>query len=162
MASEDVVPKMSETMVLTIVYLAEEAKIARERVKALSHALLSICKSFIAGGVAEGVSPQCSQTCISISVSIPSLSLLSLRHPHPFVHNDESLTIFSLPFLFLPPNPSTDACKKHKKPINNLSSFSSSSLPSRWRPPIPYPSLATDQPSLIFLLFLSLILLILK
>ncbi|KAI8024309.1 Mitochondrial adenine nucleotide transporter ADNT1 [Camellia lanceoleosa] len=78
MAFEDVVLKMSETMVLTIFYLAEEVKIARERVKALSHALLSICKSFVAGGVAGGVSPQCSQTCISISVFIPSLSLFFL------------------------------------------------------------------------------------
>ncbi|THF99134.1 hypothetical protein TEA_027881 [Camellia sinensis var. sinensis] len=56
MASEDVVAKTSETAVSTIVNLAEEAKIAREGVKAPSHALLSICKSLVAGGVAGGVS----------------------------------------------------------------------------------------------------------
>lgn len=52
MASEDVVSKTSAT----IVNLAEEAKIASEGVKAPSrHALLSICKSLVAGGVAGGV-----------------------------------------------------------------------------------------------------------
>lgn len=57
MASEDVVGKTSETAVSTIVNLAEEAKIATEGVKAPSrHALLSICKSLVAGGVAGGVS----------------------------------------------------------------------------------------------------------
>ncbi|KAJ0634708.1 putative mitochondrial carrier protein [Helianthus annuus] len=53
MASEDVVGKTSAT----IANLAEEAKIASEGVKAPSrHALLSICKSLVAGGVAGGVS----------------------------------------------------------------------------------------------------------
>ncbi|KAJ0427602.1 hypothetical protein HanHA300_Chr17g0636991 [Helianthus annuus] len=52
MASEDVVGKTSAT----IANLAEEAKIASEGVKAPSrHALLSICKSLVAGGVAGGV-----------------------------------------------------------------------------------------------------------
>ena len=50
MASEDVVGKTSETAVSTIVNL-------REGVKAPSQAaLLSICKSLVAGGVAGGVS----------------------------------------------------------------------------------------------------------
>ncbi|CAN6809202.1 hypothetical protein Bca4012_003454 [Brassica carinata] len=55
MASEDV--KSTESAaVSTIVNLAEEAKLAREGVKAPSHAVLSICKSLFAGGVAGGVS----------------------------------------------------------------------------------------------------------
>ncbi|KAB1219579.1 Mitochondrial adenine nucleotide transporter ADNT1 [Morella rubra] len=53
MASEDV---KSESAVSKIVNLAEEAKLAREGVTAPSHAVLSICKSLIAGGVAGGVS----------------------------------------------------------------------------------------------------------
>lgn len=56
MASEDVKP--SESAVSTIVNLAEEAKLARARegvAKAPSYALLSICKSLVAGGVAGGV-----------------------------------------------------------------------------------------------------------
>ncbi|KAJ6308031.1 hypothetical protein OIU76_017743 [Salix suchowensis] len=53
MASEDV--KTSESAVSTIVNLAEEAKLAREGVKAPGPALLSICKSLVAGGVAGGV-----------------------------------------------------------------------------------------------------------
>ncbi|KAL8253808.1 hypothetical protein R6Q59_032029 [Mikania micrantha] len=52
MASEEVVGKTSAT----IANLAEEARIASVGVKAPSrHALLSICKSLIAGGVAGGV-----------------------------------------------------------------------------------------------------------
>ncbi|KAJ0250052.1 Mitochondrial adenine nucleotide transporter ADNT1 [Hirschfeldia incana] len=55
MASEDV--KRSESAaVTTIVNLAEEAKLAREGVKAPSYAVISICKSLFAGGVAGGVS----------------------------------------------------------------------------------------------------------
>lgn len=51
MASEDV--KRSESAaVSTIVNLAEEA---REGVKAPGYAVLSICKSLFAGGVAGGV-----------------------------------------------------------------------------------------------------------
>ena len=53
MASEDV--KTSESAVSTIVNLAEEAKLAREGVKAPSYAILSICKSLVAGGVAGAV-----------------------------------------------------------------------------------------------------------
>ncbi|KAJ0565139.1 putative mitochondrial carrier protein [Helianthus annuus] len=53
MASEDVVGKTT----VTIANLAEKAKIASEGVKAPSrHALLSICKSLVAGGVAGEVS----------------------------------------------------------------------------------------------------------
>lgn len=56
MASEDVVGKTtSESAVSTIVNLAGEAKLAREGVKAPSHAILTICKSLFAGGVAGGV-----------------------------------------------------------------------------------------------------------
>lgn len=54
MASEDV--KTSEKAVSTFVNLAEEAKLAREGVKApSSYAVLSISKSLVAGGVAGGV-----------------------------------------------------------------------------------------------------------
>lgn len=56
MASEDVVGKStSESAVSTIVNLAEEAKLAREGVKAPGPALLGVCKSLVAGGVAGGV-----------------------------------------------------------------------------------------------------------
>lgn len=52
MASEDVVGKTSAT----IANIAEEAKIASEGVKAPSRlALLGICKSLAAGGIAGGV-----------------------------------------------------------------------------------------------------------
>ncbi|KAG0504078.1 hypothetical protein HPP92_004150 [Vanilla planifolia] len=55
MASEDVVAKSTgESAVTTIVNLAEEAKLAREGVKAPGHAILSVCKSLVAGGVAGG------------------------------------------------------------------------------------------------------------
>lgn len=53
MASEDV--KTSESAVSKIVNLAEEAKLAREEIKPTSHAVISICKSLVAGGVAGGV-----------------------------------------------------------------------------------------------------------
>ena len=56
MASEDVVGKTTgESAVTTIVNLAEEAKLAREGVKAPGHAILSVCKSLAAGGIAGGV-----------------------------------------------------------------------------------------------------------
>ncbi|AQK89023.1 Mitochondrial adenine nucleotide transporter ADNT1 [Zea mays] len=56
MASEDVVGKSrGDTAVTTIVNLAEEAKLAREGVKAPGHQILTICKSLVAGGVAGGV-----------------------------------------------------------------------------------------------------------
>ena len=44
-----------EAAVATFVNLAEEAKLASEGVKAPSHAVLTICKSLVAGGVAGGV-----------------------------------------------------------------------------------------------------------
>ncbi|CAM8984764.1 unnamed protein product [Rhodiola kirilowii] len=53
MASEDVVRKSGDTAVKRIANLAEEA---REGVKDPGPAILSICKSLIAGGVAGGVS----------------------------------------------------------------------------------------------------------
>lgn len=56
MASENVKPR--ESAVSTIVNLAEEAKLSRARegvAKAPSYAILSICKSLVAGGVAGGV-----------------------------------------------------------------------------------------------------------
>ncbi|ESQ37754.1 hypothetical protein EUTSA_v10028766mg [Eutrema salsugineum] len=55
MASEDV-KRTESAAVSTIVNLAEEAKLAREGVKAPSYAILSVCKSLFAGGVAGGVS----------------------------------------------------------------------------------------------------------
>lgn len=51
-STEDV---KSKSAVTTIVNLAEEAKFASEGVKAPSHALLSITKSLVAGGIAGGV-----------------------------------------------------------------------------------------------------------
>ena len=53
MASEEV--KTSESAASTIVNLSEEAKLVREGVKTPGPALLSICKSLFAGGVAGGV-----------------------------------------------------------------------------------------------------------
>ncbi|XP_078169132.1 mitochondrial adenine nucleotide transporter ADNT1-like isoform X1 [Carex rostrata] len=55
MASEDV-KSTGETAVTRIVGFAEEAKLAREGVKGPSYAVLSICKSLVAGGVAGGIS----------------------------------------------------------------------------------------------------------
>ncbi|KAB5564585.1 hypothetical protein DKX38_004639 [Salix brachista] len=54
MASEDV--KTRESAVSTTVNLSEEVELAREGVKTPGPALLSICKSLFAGGVAGGVS----------------------------------------------------------------------------------------------------------
>ncbi|XWS76906.1 hypothetical protein CRYUN_Cryun01aG0218000 [Craigia yunnanensis] len=54
-ASEDLKSNTSQSAVSTIVNLAEEAKLAREGVKAPSYAILSICKSLITGGVAGRV-----------------------------------------------------------------------------------------------------------
>ncbi|KAG6533508.1 hypothetical protein ZIOFF_007383 [Zingiber officinale] len=74
MASEDVVGKSTgESAVNTIVNLAEEAKLAREGVKAPGHAILSICKSLVAGGVAGGVT-------VSVSDSIGKDQELLLLH----------------------------------------------------------------------------------
>eukprot|EP00252_Welwitschia_mirabilis_P016525 TRINITY_DN3642_c0_g1_i2.p1 TRINITY_DN3642_c0_g1~~TRINITY_DN3642_c0_g1_i2.p1 ORF type:complete len:170 (-),score=10.50 TRINITY_DN3642_c0_g1_i2:5-514(-) len=45
-----------EDAVTTIVNLAEEAKLKGVEVKAPSHAILSVCKSLVAGGIAGGLS----------------------------------------------------------------------------------------------------------
>ncbi|URE26981.1 Mitochondrial substrate carrier family protein [Musa troglodytarum] len=45
-----------ESAVTTIMNLAGEAKLTREGVKAPGYAVVSICKSLVAGGVVGGVS----------------------------------------------------------------------------------------------------------
>ncbi|KAK9121720.1 hypothetical protein Syun_019337 [Stephania yunnanensis] len=80
MASEDVVSKTTgESAVSTIVNLAEEAS---EGVKAPGHALLSICKSLVAGGVAGGVSYQSRHLLNRLVASSILLALDNLEITH--------------------------------------------------------------------------------
>lgn len=92
MATEDVVAKSTgESAVTTIVNLAEEAKLAREGVKAPGHAILSICKSLVAGGVAGGISRTAVAPLERLKI------LLQVQNPHNIKYNG---TISGLKYIW--------------------------------------------------------------
>lgn len=80
MASEDV-KAARDSAVEKIVNLAEEAKLAREEIKPTSHAVLSICKSLVAGGVAGGVSRTAVAPLERLKI------LLQVQNPHSIKYN---------------------------------------------------------------------------
>ncbi|CAN4108380.1 unnamed protein product [Withania somnifera] len=89
MASEDV--KASESAVEKIVNLAEEAKLARQEIKPTSHAVISICKSLVAGGVAGGVSRTAVAPLERLKI------LLQVQNPHNIKYNG---TISGLKYIW--------------------------------------------------------------